>query len=306
MKNLWLRKQISVVIVLVLGSITSIHAQESTFSVLKTQGVVEGLKPSTTTWFRVLPIDHLPLQTKIRLSANSYATFLSAEGVLVEFDKKGEYTLTPTKKPKQLSAFEKIVNFINQAMKTNEQSDLAGSISRDASGKVTVVFPFDTKLLSSSVRLMWLSETPTTKFVVTVADEAGEKVFAKEILDTTLLLNLTKDIPSFKRGHCYYWNVGVAGNSGSLSSQYCLLPLKEDDSLQIVQERKQLFAEIAESLPSEKSPLRRFSDGAWYETKNLYVDAYEQYRVCAALMPTVDLYRNAPATLLGKLRQKKQ
>ncbi|MBS1538751.1 MAG: hypothetical protein JST20_13520 [Bacteroidetes bacterium] len=286
-------------------AISAYMKAQTEYKVLMTQGVIEAQKPMEKNWIRVYPTITLPEKTSIRNSENSYAAFISDDGVLVEFEKKGVKILPATHKTKKSSSIQKISKYVGQAFQQQPAPDLMGSISRDASGKVAIEFPFDTKLLLPTVQLTWLSEAKTTNFEVRITDESGEQVMAKEVHDTTLTINLSKDIPEFKQGHCYYWSVGVAGNPNSTSSQHCLFVLNEDEAATIEQERLQVVTETNESLPSDKSALRQFVAGSWCELRNLYSDALVQYKKCAALMPSIDIYRNAPATFLGKWKQKK-
>ncbi|MBK9246591.1 MAG: hypothetical protein IPM69_00385 [Ignavibacteria bacterium] len=286
-----------ILIVLIVSNYEKAQSQNSTFKVLMTQGVVEGMKPATTTWFRIYPTIELPSQTKIRLSANSYATFLSSESVLVEFDKKGNYVLLPTKKAKQVSSFQKISNFVNQAMKSGTQSDLAGSIVRNV-GKVQVQFPFDTKLLGPSVQLRWQA-AKATNFEVKITDEGGKNVYTKSTKDSTLTINLLNDIREFKRGVCYYWTVSNPSITSSSSAPMCLMYHDEETVQRLEKERKQIAEELS---ISDKSALSWYVLGAWNEDKKLYIDALECYTHSSKLQPNVDIYKNAVNSFIKKFQ----
>ena len=278
---------------------------QTEYKVLMTQGVVEALKPNDKTWIRVYPTITLPEKTSIRNAENSYAAFISNDGVLVEFEKKGVKTLPATLRSKNSSSIQKISKYVGQAFQQQRAPDLMGSISRDASGKVAIEFPFDTKLLLPTVLLSWHSEAKTTNYEVRITDESGEQVFAKEVRDTSIKLNLSSDIPEFKRGHCYYWSVSVVNNPASASSQHCLFVLNEDQATSIEHERSQIESETNELVLPDKSALRQFVAGSWCEMRNLYSDALVHYRKCSLLLPSVDIYRNALAIFLGKCMQKK-
>ncbi|MFN8358313.1 MAG: hypothetical protein U0264_00225 [Candidatus Kapaibacterium sp.] len=275
-------------------------AQESIFKVLMTQGVVEGQKPGTKTWFRVYPTVELPSYTKIRLAANAYATFISSESVLVEYDKKGSYELKPTKKAKNISSLQKISNFVNQAMKTGPQADLVGSIVRNA-GAVKVHFPFDTKVLTPTVTLQWHADK-AENFEVKLTDERGIVVYSKKLRDTALTLNLSSDIREFKRGVCYYWSVSNSSLASSGSAPACIMYLDEDEALRLDRERTQLKEEVDFS-PSKA--LSWYILGAWYEDRKLYSAALESYSTCMKLHPTVDIYKNAVKNFLEKFQTTK-
>ncbi len=275
-------------------------AQNSIFKVLMTQGVVEGMKPGTTTWFRVYPTIELPSFTKIRLSAGAYSTFISSESVLVEFDKKGNYELKPTQKAKKVSSLQKISNFVNQAMKSGSQADLVGSIVRNA-GAVSIYFPFDTKLLMPTVKLHWFADK-AQNFEVQFTDESGKVVFSKQLRDTTLELNLTTEIPGFKRGVCYYWSVSNTSLASSASAPACIMYLNEDEALRLEKERTQLMEEVSFA---KTNALSWYILGAWNEDNKLYVDALECYTHPARLQPGVDIYSNAVSSFLKKFKTSK-
>lgn len=275
-------------------------AQNSIFKVLMTQGVVEGMKPGTTTWFRVYPTIELPSFTKIRLSAGAYSTFISGESVLVEFDKKGNYELKPTQKAKKVSSLQKISNFVNQAMTSGSQADLVGSIVRNA-GAVTIHFPFDTKLLTPTVKLHWYADK-AQNFEVKFSDESGKVVFSKQLRDTTLTINLANEIPGFKRGVCYYWSVSNTSLTSSGSAPACIMYLNEDEVLRLDGERTQLKEEVEFATTNA---LSWYILGAWYEDRKLYSAALESYSTCMKLNPTVDIYKNAVMNFLEKFQTRK-
>lgn len=277
-----------------------ILAQNSTFKVLMTQGVVEGMKPGTTAWFRVYPTIELPSFTKIKLAANAYATFISSESVLVEYDKKGNYELKPTQKAKKVSSLQKISTFVNQAMTSGSQADLVGSIVRNA-GAVKVHFPFDTKVLTPTVTLQWHADK-AENFEVKLTNESGNVVYSKKLRDTTLTINLLSDVRDFKRGVCYYWSVSNTSLASSGSAPACIMYLDEDEALRLEKERTQLMDEVSFA---KTNALSWYILGAWYEDNKLYVDALESYTHPARLQPGVEIYNNAVSSFLKKFQTSK-
>jgi hypothetical protein len=273
------------------------------FRVIAVGGKAEVRKTKSAPWEIIKVNSLLNDSCELRLhNSTSYVGLLMTSGMPIEFSKQGQYRLSDhvfRGNLKTSSALKIISDFVFKSSQSTQKRSVS-AVSRDLPEKVQPIFPLNTKLISPFVNLRWEKVGRSTTFVVTVHDN-GKPVMLQELQDTSLTINLGKEIKDIKHGQCYYWNVMVKNNENSRSNDFCINILDDESRKKLAGDLDKFMHQARGELKPNESPLAALMVAAWYEKNGFYVEASKYYSKATSMnevyIPMLEKFRQRIASL---------
>ena len=249
----------------------------------------------------------------------SHVTLLYLHEKLIRIPEKQEVEITDKLSIPEPGRFDKL-KYVLSAAYTGMKSSLFPrpiSSSPGAARKwlrlleaeiIDLVTPVATKVMTPYPHFKWLPLQRIGKYEIVIFDGLGDVMWSHET--TKIELDYPKEAPTLIPGEYYFWRVnGVDGNYRESDPRKNLYVTFGMAYFTVMHEKE--ITEINKNVEEAKQVIGPHQDeifnlllGIYYEKKQLYGEAQEEYQKLIKLKPTNGIYRKMLANLYGKIGRK--
>lgn len=173
---------------------------------------------------------------------------------------------------------------------------------------VDLLTPVATKVMIRYPHFIWLPLQGIKKYEIIIFDGLGHVLWRHETIKTEI--DYPKDAPILIPGEYYFWQVKGVDESYSESDRrknlyltlgitYFTVMHKEE-----IEEIKKEIKEAKQIIGSTQDEIFNLLLGIYYEKKQLYPEAQEEYEKLVRLNPANNIYKNILANLYIKIGRK--
>ncbi|OGV00397.1 MAG: hypothetical protein A2455_00255 [Ignavibacteria bacterium RIFOXYC2_FULL_35_16] len=271
---------------------SDLPAQQYSFKLLTFFGKVDHRASITETWKKVQTGENLEGDSEIRLDKNSYAALLYNDGRTMEMMNEGIFNIKELErniKNSKMSVTQKFANFIAEEIiidksKGKTMKELA-AVVRVKPNHIESAIPSFTSFLDPVIDFSWYSYPSAQKYVFGILSSENASIFMELVEDTSYTLDIEKI--KLNKETEYKWYVFDADNPQIVSDTNLVLVLS-DRNKKLILDTVQL---LKEEIKLNETPLNILSLGAFYENKNLNLEALNQYSKALLLAPDSEAYK---------------
>lgn len=280
----------------------SAFAQEEMFRVLANKGSNKVTTGNSTEWKVITPGRKIMSNEKITIAEGGYLGLAHKSGKTLELKKAGVYDVA--KLNSELTAqnsgvAKKYVDFVagemaakNEDMNKNSQNymKVTGAVERDiTTAKIKPVSPKNIQVINMPFMLKWSKVEKAQTYVVEIVNMFDEVVYKAETKENNIIVDLGKTKVS---PDSYKWRVYVKEKPSVKSDEIVIDYVNNPDLLKEAQELKASL--------SEETALNKMVLASFFESKNLFANAMENYEAATKLEPSVDDYKASYGQFLDK------
>ena len=166
----------------------------------------------------------------------------------------------------------------------------SSKIERD--GRVAIVMPRTTRLLSDSVTFVWRRTPKWKSYRLVITDRANTVIVNIETADTTMTLGLLAQ--GIKPGELYAWRIEASSQPSERTPEYSLWILNGSAR----RDAEALLDDVSSSQDNPESAIAMLIRAAVCEDLGLVYDAYRLYMGVVQAEPEIASYRRACAEFL--------
>ncbi len=190
-----------------------------------------------------------------------------------------------------VNAVDTVLRVVGAPGEVQALADLS-SAKIEREGRLAVVMPRTTRLLSDTVTFTWRRTPKWDSYRLVILNRANAAVVTRETGDTAITLPLAS--LGIAPGELYSWRVEAKTQPSERTAEYGLWLLDGADE----QQTRGLLDEIASGQDDPASAISLMIRAAAQEDLGLIYDAYNSYRRVVQLEPEVQSYRRAFAEFL--------
>ncbi len=278
-------------------------AQDYVFKVLANKGE-NTVKLVGKEWSPLKTGQSLNLGDEVKLSDDAYLGLMHKSGKTLEVKSSGEHkinALANSLNSKSSSVASKYADFVMTQMSDKEGSGdyrksmgATGAVDRAlASGaKIKVMAHSSSDIINPQVLIRWsepqqVGEVEELTYSLTFSNLFDEAIETVQTTETAYKLNM--DTAPFNQLENKFVKIKVAVEGKELKSEeYAIIVKPEDESKELKNTLNELKTEV-----KEENALDNIVMAAFYEDKNLLLDALTAYERAIELAPEVDIYQKA-------------
>ncbi len=226
----------------------------------------------------LFPGNNLSLNDTLIIQKESYLCFANSKGNIIECSKEGKFTvgdLVVKNKSTKNNLISKYAQYLFEAIKegTSDKDKFKLGLEREIFNidKVCPFLPRNCKISNGDIKFIWFSKPGAKEYIFKLKNNFSEVLKTITTADTSLILT-AKEL-ELNPSECYHWTIMVSGQDLTLSdeSYFCLLSEIENDEVMLQ------VNEIKSTMESENSTLEDMLLAKFYESKKMFLDAYDCY-----------------------------
>jgi hypothetical protein len=251
----------------------------------------------------------LSLTDKVKLSKGAQVIITAKDGSGYLLNTVGEWrlqqllnkpngALSPSIAKQYLGAMMKHINHTEKSIDEYAEGYMRkkGLVNRGPglTAPLMVSPQYESVLETNSVTFSWKSKGKTPAYSFALYDDWNETespIWEKEVADTTLLINLDKELLESDR--TYYWS--VAPKNTPMGVRYAFKRIKNEDLKLFEQKLKDLQTDLKYS-----KGMNAFVKAALYEENQFYPEANREFQNALRLEPSNRLFRQSYALFLAR------
>jgi hypothetical protein len=303
-------------------------SEKSVFKVLALKGDVKISREGTGNWEKLNSRQEIFEKDKIKIERGAYLGLVHTSGRTVEIKDAGTYKATDivknvskkeTNLSKRLSQY--VFDEISQAQDILSSDDyhksmsITGSVERSIESSqpassdlnigseglpfnniIITNFPKKTNLISTKINLSWEPINGVSNFIVTIRDRFDKEIASKKVSGNYLDFDLNDLV--LIRDNYYILNISIEDNPIIKSEEFAFQLLSEAKTNEIKNE----VAMLKQELNTESSLADRIILASYYEEKELFIEAKQEYEHTIPEAIDIQDYQNIYNAFLYKYK----